>query len=184
MQKAVLLVAVLTLQALPAFATFASAPGDIHDGQIVHALVAANSTAIESGTLALSRSTDQAIIAFAKRMVNRHMEVSRKAIELLTTELQVALQHNPLSSSVKAEGEVSVDRLQTVPAEKFDRVFIDRTVAFYQNLLDMIDNELMPAASNEKLKALLYGLFAPFSRHLEEAQNLQQALHRLDARNH
>jgi putative membrane protein len=46
----------------------------------------------------------------------------------------------------------------------------------YQDVLDTVDNRLMPNATSEELKTVLYNLFAPLSLHLEQAQQIQEAL--------
>jgi hypothetical protein len=58
----------------------------------------------------------------------------------------------------------------------FDKAYIDQAVLLHQDVLDIIDNQLMPNTTNEDLKTLLYDLFLPLSDHLEHAQEIQEAL--------
>lgn len=162
----------------PAFSAFADTR-DIHDAHIADVVVTASSIAIEASKLAQSRSSNEEIRSYAQRMVGDHTEVSQSAIELVT-KLNVTLQDNPISQSLKAGGEINFARLQALRGEEFDKAYIDHKVVLYQNMLDTIDNELMPSASNYELKALLFNLFSPFSLHLDDAQKIQESLSQSD----
>jgi len=59
---------------------------------------------------------------------------------------------------------------------EFDQAYIERNVVLYQHVLDTIDNRLMPSATSEELKALLYKMFSPLSDYLEHAQQIQDAI--------
>jgi putative membrane protein len=162
----------------PAFSVFAEMR-DIHDAHIADVVVTASGIAIEAGRLAQSKSSNEDIKAYAERMVGEHTEVSQSAIELVT-KLKVELQDNPISQSLRADGETDLTRLQALRGQEFDKAYIDQKVVLYQHVLDTIDNRLMPNASNEELKVLLYKLFAPFSLHLEDAQQIQESLSKPD----
>ncbi|MGH8763459.1 MAG: DUF4142 domain-containing protein [Nitrosospira sp.] len=158
----------------PAFSAVAE-PRDIHDAHIADVVVTANKIAIEAGELAQSRSANEEIRAYAQRMVGNHTEVSQSAIGL-ATKLNVTLQDNPISQSLKADSEMDFARLQALHGEEFDKAYINHKVILYQNILDTIDNELMPSTSNQELKLLLFNLFSPFSLHLDDAQKIQESL--------
>ncbi|MEP6880301.1 MAG: DUF4142 domain-containing protein [Nitrosospira sp.] len=162
----------------PAFSAFADTR-DIHDAHIADVVLTASSIAIETARLAQSKSSNAEIKAYAERMVGDHTEVSQSAIELVSR-LKVTLEDNPISREIKANGETDLARLQRLYGAEFDKAYINQKVVLYQHVLDTIDNRLMPNASNEELKVLLYNLFSPFSLHLEDAQQIQESLSRTD----
>lgn len=162
----------------PAFSAFADTR-DIHDAHIADVVLTASSIAIETARLAQSKSSNAEIKAYAERMVGDHTEVSQSAIELVSR-LKVTLEDNPISREIKANGETDLARLQRLCGAEFDKAYINQKVVLYQHVLDTIDNRLMPNASNEELKVLLYNLFSPFSLHLEDAQQIQESLSRTD----
>lgn len=175
MKKLIILaIAIMT----PAFSASAEMR-NIHDAHIADVVVTASNIAIEAGKLAQSLSANDEVKAYAEQMVGNHTEVSRSAIEL-ATRLEVALQDNPISQSLKSGAETDLARLQALRGEAFDKAYIDHKVVLYQNMLDTIDNQLMPSASSQELKALLFNLFSPFSLHLEHAQQIQESLSRSD----
>ena len=60
----------------------------------------------------------------------------------------------------------------------FDKAYIDQAVILHQDVLDTIDNRLMPNATSEDLKTLLYNLFSPLSDHIEQAQEIRESLNK------
>jgi putative membrane protein len=77
---------------------------------------------------------------------------------------------------LKADGEADLERLRSLSGEAFDRAYIKQEIVLYQDVLDTVDNRLMPNATSEELKTVLYNLFAPLSLHLDQAQQIQEAL--------
>ena len=162
----------------PSFSAFADTR-DIHDAHIADVVITASSIAIETAKLAQSKSSNEEIKAFAQRMAGDHAEVSQSAIDLVTR-LKMTLEDNSISRGIKADGETDLARLQGLRGAEFDKAYIDQKIVLYQHVLDTIDNRLMPNASNEELKILLYNLFSPFSLYLENAQQIQESLTRSD----
>lgn len=180
MKKLIILAVGLMAPALSAFAdTRDTDMRNINDAHIADVVVTASGIAIEAARLAQSRSSNEEIRSYAQRMVGDHTEVSQSAIEL-ATKLNVTLQDNPISQGLKVGSETDFARLQALRGEEFDKAYIDHKVILYQNMLDTIDNELMPSASNYELKALLFNLFSPFSLHLDDAQKIQESLTQSD----
>ena len=58
----------------------------------------------------------------------------------------------------------------------FDKAYIDQNVILHLDVLESLDNRVMPSASSEELKALLYNMFAALSDHLEHALQVQESL--------
>jgi len=56
--------------------------------------------------------------------------------------------------------------------------YIDQAVILHQDVLDTIDNSLMPNATSEDLKTLLYNLFSPLSDHIKQAQEIRESLNK------
>jgi putative membrane protein len=175
MKNLIILAVGLMIPAFPAFAEMR----DIHDSHIADVVVTASSIAIEAARLAQSKSSNEDVKSYAERMIGDHTEVSQSATEL-ATKLNVTLQDNPISQSLKTGNEADLARLQALRGEEFDKAYIDQKVVLYQNMLDTIDNQLMPSVSNHELKVLLFNLFSPFSLHLDDAQKIQESLNQSD----
>jgi putative membrane protein len=100
------------------FAT-ASAQG-VTDAQIASIVVTANRVDIDAGKLALSRSTDGEVKAFAKLMITDHTSVNKSASDLVS-KLKVTPQDNPTSQSLKSAGDKNLAQLKTLRAQRSTR---------------------------------------------------------------
>ena len=144
----------------------------VNDAQIASIVVTANQVDIDAGQLAASRSTNDEVKTFARLMVTDHAGVNKAATDL-ATKLKVTPQDNPTSTSLKADGDKSLAHLRTLDGAAFDKAYIDREVTYHQQVIDALDNTLIPGATNEDLKALLVKVRPAFVAHLEHAKRLQ-----------
>ncbi len=154
---------------------------DLDDEHILDIVATMNSMAIEAGTFASARSTSAEVGSYAAKIVDEHTNVSRLLTELAAT-FGLVPRDNPVSKELRMDAIRYRALLERANDPEFDLLYIDQKVVFHQNVLDMIDNQLMPAAGRHELKALLYGLFAPFSEHLAQAQEIQESLRSISGR--
>ena len=154
---------------LPAASLSAEA---INDAQIASIVVTANQVDIDAGQLASSRASNDAVKTFARLMVTDHSGVNKAATDL-AAKLKVTPQDNATSQSLKSEGDKSLAHLKTLKGAAFDKAYIDREVAYHQQVIDALDKTLLPGATNAELKALLVKVRPAFVAHLEHAKRLQ-----------
>jgi len=148
---------------------------DLNDAQIASIVVTANKVDIDAGQLAASRSTNDDVKTFARLMITDHTGVNRSAMDL-AAKLKVKPQNNPTSQTLRTDGEKHLAQLKTLRGAAFDRAYIDREVAYHQQVIDALDQTLIPGATNEELKALLVKVRPAFVAHLEHAKRLQASL--------
>ncbi len=144
----------------------------VSDAQIASIVVTANQVDIDAGKLATSKSTNADIKALARLMVTDHTAVNKSATDL-TAKLKLTPQNNPTSQSLKADGEKNITHLKNLKGAAFDKAYIDREVAYHQQVIDALDKTLIPGATNAELKALLEKVRPAFIAHLEHAKRLQ-----------
>lgn len=147
---------------------------EVNDAQIASIVVTANQVDIDAGQLAASRATNDEVTTFARLMVTDHTGVNKAATDL-AAKLRVTPQDNPTSQSLKADGEKNLTHLKTLKGAAFDTAYIDREVAYHQQVIDALDKPLIPGATNKELKALLVKVRPAFVAHLEHAKRLQAA---------
>jgi putative membrane protein len=172
MRSSIVTAAVATLFLLPA--AEASAQG-VTDAQIASIVVTANQVDIDAGKLASSRSTNPDVKTFARLMVTDHTGVNKSATDL-AAKLKVTPPDNPTSQSLKADGDKNLAHLKTLKGAAFDEAYIDREVAYHQQVIDALDKTLIPGATNAELKALLVKVRPAFIAHLEHAKRLQASV--------
>ena len=145
------------------------------DAQIAHIVVTANQVDIAAGTLAESRGHSADVKAFGKRMVTDHTGVNKQATALLK-KLGVKPEDNPTSESLKTGGEQNVQHLKTLKGAAFDKAYVDHEVAYHEQVIDALDQTLIPNAKNAELKALLEKSRPAFVAHLDHAKQIQAKL--------
>lgn len=145
------------------------------DPQIAHIVVTANQIDIDAGKFAEKRATNPEVKAFAKQMMTDHAAVNKQASDL-AKKLKVTPEDNSTSKSLKEGASNVMSKLKTLKGKDFDQAYVDNEVAFHQQVLDAIDQALIPNAKNQELKALLEKTRPAIQAHLEHAQHIQKSL--------
>ncbi len=167
-----ILAGLLATSAGVAAAALAQAPTD---PQIAAIVVDANRVDIAAGKLAVARSHNAQVKAFARDMIRDHSAVNAQAVKLVTR-LHVKPEENATSRQLTAGGVTNRKNLQTKRGSAFDHAYIDNEVAYHQAVLDAVDQTLIPSASNAELKDLLTKTRPAFVAHLAHAKQVQAAL--------
>jgi putative membrane protein len=161
--------------ALALIATGAWAQGGPTDPQIAAIVVTANQVDIDAGKLAQSKSQSKDVKEFAQRMITDHTGVNKSATELVQ-KLHVTPESNDTSKSLQKGGDENIANLKKLSGPAFDKAYVDHEVVYHQNVLDAVDNTLIPSARNAELKALLVKVRPAFVAHLEHAKRIQSSL--------
>jgi len=162
--------------ALGLAAPVAAAPAaSINDAQIASIVVTANQVDIDAGKAAAARTKNPEVKKFAELMVTDHTGVNKSATDLVT-KLKVTPEDNDTSKALKAGGESNLSTLQGLSGAAFDKAYVDHEVAYHQQVLDAVDQTLIPNAKNAELKALLVKVRPAFVAHLEHAKHVQSTL--------
>lgn len=163
-----------SLFALVTMASLAQSTGP-NDAQIAGIVVAANTVDIDAGKLAVSKSKNKEVKAFAQRMVTDHTGVNKQASDLVK-KLNVTPEESGTSKALKQSGADTMTKLKGLKGKEFDRAYIDNEVAYHQTVMDALDKTLIPSVKNEELKALLVKARPAFVAHLEHAKHMQSSM--------
>jgi len=167
-------VSAIVVAGLLSFPFSGASAQSVNDAQIASIVVTANQVDIDAGKFAKSRSTNKDVKAFAELMVADHTGVNKSAKDLVT-KLKVTPQDNPTSQSLKAGGDKNLAHLKTLKGAAFDQAYVNHEVAYHQQVIEALDNTLIPGATNEELRALLIKVRPAFVAHLEHAKHLQSS---------
>jgi putative membrane protein len=69
-----------------------------------------------------------------------------------------------------------MDRLRKLEGHQFDRAFLQYEEMFHRDVIAAIKTTLLPAISNQELKALVVKVAPAFEAHMIMARNLGQRL--------
>jgi putative membrane protein len=153
----------------------AVAKATLTDAQIAAVVVAANQVDIDNGVLAERKSKNEEVKKFAKRMVTDHTGVNKAAVELVT-KLGVTPAETDASRGLTAGGDATRSKLDALDGDTFDRAYVDNEVAYHKAVIEVLDTQLIPSATNAELKNMLVGVRPAFVAHLEHAQHIQASL--------
>jgi len=147
----------------------------LSDTDIAHVGVAANQIDIEYAKIALKRSKNKSVRAFAETMSNDHTSVIAQASELVT-KLGVTPTDNAVSKSLNSDAALKRKELKAVGKEGFDKAYIENEVIYHQAVIDAVKNLLIPQTQNPELKALLEGIVPALETHLKHAKMVKDEL--------
>jgi putative membrane protein len=166
------LASAFALSITPCFAQEGAGPTDPEIAQIV---VIANQVDIDAGRLASSKASSDDVRKFAQLMITDHTGVNRQAQDLVAR-LKVTPAPSDTSKALKQGGDKNLSALRRLSGTQFDRAYVDHEVAYHQQVIDAIEDTLIPHAQNPELKALLVKVRPAFMAHLAHAQQMQASL--------
>lgn len=146
-----------------------------NDAQIAHVAYTADNIDIKMGQLALQKSRNPQVRAFAEEMVRDHTAVNDKALALLK-KLNVQPQDNTTSRALTQQAEAEQQRLSALSGAAFDKAYAEHELAYHRQVNDALRNTLIPSAANPALKTLLTTGLKIFEGHQQHAEQLAQAL--------
>jgi putative membrane protein len=160
--------AALLILAFSAAPVLAAGPTD---PQIAHIAYTADVIDIDAAKLALEKSKNPDVIAFAKDMVRDHQAVNEKALALLK-KLGVTPEDNDTSKSLTKDAKAEHAKLEKLSGKAFDQAYAANELAYHKTVNGALESTLIPSASNAELKTLLETGLKIFKGHEEHAAHL------------
>jgi putative membrane protein len=158
-----------------AAATRGKATPALTDANIAAIVVAANTIDIDNAHVALEKSSNESVKAFAQQMVTDHTSVNEKATAL-ATRLSLTPRPNGTSRSLLSSSKAKRARLARLAGAAFDKAYLDNEITYHQAVIDMLRDKLVPGAENTELKDLLTSVQPAFDAHLAHAKETRAAL--------
>jgi putative membrane protein len=149
------------------------APAGITDANIAAIVVTANTADILYAEMALAKSQDAGVRAFATMVKKDHESVNEVATALVTR-LGLAPEMNELAFDLRDDAESKRLTLRDFEGFAFDSAYAANEVAYHILVLEAIDDVLLPAARNVELRELLVAVRPAFAAHLEHARRLSE----------
>ena len=171
---------VVTTVALTVFTTAhaqtdAAAPPN--DAQIAQIVLTADTVDVDYGKLAVEKTKNAEVKAFAETMIRDHTAVNDKAAAL-AKKISLTPEASETSKSLESNGHKEMATLKKMHGAEFDKAYIDNEVSYHEAVIGVLDKTLIPNAKNADLKALLESGKPIFESHLEHAKTLQKSLNK------
>jgi len=135
----------------------------------------ANTAEIEQGKLAQTKAKSASVRKFAQMMVKHHTEAKTEQTKLYR-DLGLTATQSQAANALKESADRATSSLRGSTGSSFDVAYMESQVQEHQELLDTIDNQLLPAASDERLISGLKQMRSTVQSHLSEAQTIQADL--------
>lgn len=159
-----------------AFAQTMTAPlSPLSDAQIAQVLMEINESEVTAASLAVKRSTSQSVRDYAKNMRAQHRKGKYMTKDLANAN-GIDSARSDVADVIEADSSKTMRELKKTPKEKFDSVYINQQILQHEMALALIDNTLLPGATNASLKAHLERARTDLNTHLEHARGLQSQL--------
>ncbi len=152
--------------------TFAQQATELTDPEIASVAVVANQIDIDYGKVALKRSNNKEVLAFANTMIKDHNAIINQAVALVS-KLGVTPKDNTLSQSLLSQSTETLKKLNGVSKADFDKTYINNEVTYHEAVIDAVRNVLIPQSKNSELKELLETVLPALEAHLGHAKMAQ-----------
>jgi predicted outer membrane protein len=145
------------------------------DGQIAQILSASNQGEIAQARVAQQRARSREVKEFARHMIASHTDLQRRQSALYRS-LRIKTEQSGLGNLMGAHCSAVANFLRRQPAQKFDRVFMNMQVLTHLFTLQVLDNQLIPNATDKTLRAELQQTRREIANHLAQARAIRASL--------
>jgi putative membrane protein len=146
------------------------------DAQIAAVTNAANTAEVDQGKEAVKKAKNGKVKTFAQHMIADHGAAFKQQTDVERT-ANITPIDNEMSRQVLSDGKTILSQLQSAPGgADFDKQYMDAQVREHQQVLDTLDNKLIPNAKNGDLKAFLQKIRDKVADHLKQAKDIQGSL--------
>jgi putative membrane protein len=147
------------------------------DGDIAMMISMANANDSAGGAYARTHARNPAVRDFAARMVREHGAANRQAAPLAQRLRAQSPHENNDVQKMRDDAEHSMMSLQRDSGATFDKNYMDHEVDGHQHVLDKIDHDFIPHATDADLKRLLTQARTMVNTHLQDAKRIRDGLH-------
>lgn len=147
----------------------------LSDNEVFGVVITANEGEVEMAEVAAKKATHDEVKQFAGMMKAHHSAATTKA-KTMGTKAKLSTADNEVSGYLKASTDETLKELRERDAGSFDKAYMDSQVKAHRDVLQAIDNRLMPAATNGELKSTLTEMRRVVSEHLTKAESIQKKL--------
>ncbi len=159
----------------PQPAADAPATPQMSDGQIAGFLSAANQAEIAAGELARKKAKKSEVKKLAQMMIKDHRAAEKEAKDVLA-KTSLAPEEGDAARQLAEGAKTTMDQLKSLDGGDFDRSYVDSQVTMHQQVIDSLDQLLLPNVQNADLKLFIEGVRPKLAAHLEHAKTLQAKL--------
>jgi predicted outer membrane protein len=143
-------------------------------GQVAGLGLAGNNAAIAEGNLALQKSTNQQVLAFANKQVQQATAANQAGMAVLAS-AGITPAASAASQAVDAQTQTTINTLTPLTGTTFDAAYLQSQVVLNQQVVS-ITNALMPTITNQTLLLLVQQSQTTANQNIASAQQILTTL--------
>jgi putative membrane protein len=155
--------------------TAAYAQAGLNDLQIAHSAYTADVIDINYARIALKKTHNPDVKAFAELMIRDHTAVNEGAGALLK-KLGVTPQDNDFSRALNKGANAENKKLKSLRGKAFDREYARNELAYHQTVNHVVSDVWIPVVQNAEVKEFLSQALVTFRVHEDHASHMVSAL--------
>jgi putative membrane protein len=132
---------------------------------------------IEQAEVARTKATDARVTAYAEQLFQEHTRAKHRDEQLAETSRWMPIESS-LAEDLAGTNRQTLQTLKTADSAAFDELYIRGQIQQHQEVLDLLQNHLIPRADNPSLKAHLEESRAMVDGHLSKAKEIQGLINR------
>jgi len=148
---------------------------NLSDGDIYAIEDAANNGEIQMAELAKKQGVGAATKDFAAMMITHHRDAENK-LKTIAKKQNITSKDNDVSNKLKGDVSSMITDMRAKKGKDFDRLYIDNQVKAHKDVLDIVDNQLIPSVQNADLKTHLSDVRRTVADHLQKAEDIQSKM--------
>lgn len=147
----------------------------LSDAQVIKVVTTANDGEIAAAQVALPAAHVAAVATFAQMMVTDHSMANQQTLALVSTK-HIPPERSDVSDKLQDDAAALLVKLSSTPSASFDATYMQSQLQMHQDVLNLIDHQLLPSATDADLKALLTTTRATVEAHLTQAETVNAGL--------
>jgi putative membrane protein len=147
----------------------------LDDADIMHVVITANDISVRLARHAAGRARTADLVTFSEVVLADHGAANARVTELARA-LSVEPTDNGVSRRLAEDAAAALAEVENLSGSEYEAAYIALEAKQHDAVLNALDNALIPAAQNERLRQLLVNLRPAFAAHLQRALQIRGLL--------
>ncbi len=145
------------------------------DAEIAEIMKVANDAEVDAAKVAEKRAKNSEVKDFAKHMISEHKENMKDEKNLLKKE-NLKAESNDVAKTMKKDAKDKIASLKKAKGNAFEKAYIEQQISMHRQLMQDLDQKLIPAAQNPQFKQYLQTTRDHVQKHLSQAEQINSTL--------
>jgi putative membrane protein len=159
-------------EATPAEMSGSDKSAALTDGQIMQILATVDDGEIQQAQVALAKTSNPQVRSFADMMINQHTSDKQQG-QALSAQTKADPAPSAQANKLQTKAAQMLEKLNGTEPSDFDKIYIQGQIDQHKEVLNMLNDKLMPAAKDPMLRQQLTAAQSMVQHHIDMAQQIQ-----------